>query len=219
MPQEGRMSEQPNTPAPEAPAADAPKPTEPVATAPDAPAPPWGDPENFDAEKAWKLIENLRAEKRAPAMSDEDKAKLAEYDRLVEASKSDLEKAQEAAAKNEARATTLLTRAVKAEIKALAAESFADSDDAATALDAKKYTTPDGDIDTDAIKTDLADLLSRKPHWAKSTTPAGMKPNPAQGRSASPPLGIGEQIAAAQKAGDIKTAIRLKASQALNPNN
>lgn len=26
-------------------------------------APPWGKPENFDAEKAWELIQNLRSEK------------------------------------------------------------------------------------------------------------------------------------------------------------
>jgi hypothetical protein len=28
--------------------------------------PPWGDPENFNAEKAWELIQNLRAEKGDP---------------------------------------------------------------------------------------------------------------------------------------------------------
>jgi hypothetical protein len=46
-----------------------------------------------------------------------------------------------------------------------------------------------------------------------------MKPNPAQGRSDSPPLGLADRIAAATAAGDIKTAVRLKASQALNTNN
>jgi hypothetical protein len=43
-----------------------------------------------------------------------------------------------------------------------------------------------------------------------------MKRNPAQGSSAQPPLGVGAQIAAAEAAGDIKTAIRLKASQAVS---
>jgi len=207
------MSEQPVTPADVAP--QAPSAPEPAAAAPDAPAPPWGDPENFDAEKAWKLIENLRAEKRAPAMSDEDKAKLTEYDRLVQASKSDLEKAQEAAAKNEARATSLLTRAVKAEVKALAVEGFADPDDAATALDPSKYATPEGDVDTEAIKADLADLLTRKPHWARSGQAPALRPNPAQGRSASPPATVAEQIAAATAAGDTRTVMRLKAAQAI----
>jgi hypothetical protein len=44
----------------------------PVPTAPATPPatdkqPPWGKPENFDADKAWELIENLRKEKGAAA--------------------------------------------------------------------------------------------------------------------------------------------------------
>lgn len=42
----------------DAPAQDAPTPTEP------APTPPWGSDEDFNPEKAWKLIENLRAESK-----------------------------------------------------------------------------------------------------------------------------------------------------------
>ena len=66
--------------------------------------PPWGDDDqNFDAEKAKKLIADLRADKEKLSarefLTSDQKTKLAEYDRLVEASRSDLEKAQEAAAK------------------------------------------------------------------------------------------------------------------------
>jgi hypothetical protein len=39
--------------------------TPPTDPAPAAKQPPWGKPENFDAEKAWELIENLRKEKGA----------------------------------------------------------------------------------------------------------------------------------------------------------
>jgi hypothetical protein len=46
-----------------------------------------------------------------------------------------------------------------------------------------------------------------------------MRPNPAQGHSASAPLGIAEQIAAAEKAGDTKATIRLKAAMGLNNSN
>jgi len=45
-----------------------------------------------------------------------------------------------------------------------------------------------------------------------------MRPNPAQGHSASAPLGIAEQIAASEKAGDTKATIRLKAAMGLNHN-
>jgi hypothetical protein len=142
--------------------------------------------------------------------------KAAEYDKVLESQKTAEQKAQEAAAAAEARATSLLTRAVKAEVKALAATGFADPDDAATALDPSKYVTPDGDVDTEAIKADLADLLTRKPHWAKSAPNPGLKPNPAQGRSASPPATVAEQIAAAQAAGDTRQVLRLKAAQAMD---
>lgn len=46
----------PSVPTPTAPAAS-------VAPAVDGKQPPWGKPENFDADKAWELIQNLRTEK------------------------------------------------------------------------------------------------------------------------------------------------------------
>lgn len=56
----------------------APEPTTPTATNPNpTPAanageqPPWGSAENFDAEKAWKLIQNLRNEKADPALKQQ----------------------------------------------------------------------------------------------------------------------------------------------------
>jgi len=64
---------EPTAPAPTAPpvAPSPPAPTAPPAPpgpAPNAPPaadkqPPWGKPENFDADKAWELIQNLRVEK------------------------------------------------------------------------------------------------------------------------------------------------------------
>lgn len=163
----------------------APKPTEPVATAPATDAPPWG--EDFNAEKAWSLVQNLRADKeklsKRPALTDEQKTKLSEYDRLAEASKTELERAQEAAKREADRATSLLSRAVKSEVKALA-QGFADPEDAAAFLDLSKYATGDGDVESDSIKADLADLLQRKPHLGKSPETRVPAPNPAQGSSA-----------------------------------
>ena len=220
------MSDTQPTPTPADAAPKAP-PQEPAAAAPaetpkttDA-APPWGDdPSKFDPEKAWSLIQGLRADKErlsSRVITDEQQARLSEYERLVEASKSDLERAQEAAQTQKARAEALLSRTVRSEVKALAADAFADPEDAAAFLDLGKYATSDGDVNTEAIKGDLADLLARKPHLGKQVAPQGMRPNPAQGRSASPPLGLSEQIAAAEQAGDMKTVLRLKSRQLLNP--
>lgn len=200
---------------------------EPAAAAPSEPAPPTAKRSLEDLlgaldddARSVVLGEVSKARNEAKNLRDrfkEAEPKLTEYERLVEASKSDLQKAQEAADRESTRATSLLSRAVKAEVRALAADSFADPDDAASVLDAAKYATADGDVDIEAIRADLADLLERKPHWAKSgTLRPGMKPNPAQGSSAGPPLTIGQQIAAATQAGDLRTAMRLKASQALN---
>lgn len=60
-------TESPAAPTPQAPGA--PEPTNqaptpgPVPTPPAAVTPPWGSDENFNAEKAWELIQNLRKEK------------------------------------------------------------------------------------------------------------------------------------------------------------
>lgn len=71
--------------------------------------------------------------------------------------------------------------------------------------------------DPAAISAAITEAVTANPRLGK-TEPQGMKRNPAQGASASPPLGVNERIAAAEKAGDIKTAIRLKAGMALNTN-
>ena len=158
---------------------------EPAAAAPASP--PWGD--DFDAEKAWNLVQNLRADKerlqQRPTLTDEQKSRLAELDRLEEASRTDLERAQQAAQQHESRAQALLDRTVRAEVKAMAAAGFADPEDAPAFLDLKKYASADGDVDAAAIQADLADLLARKPHLGKSPTTRVPAPNPAQGASGS----------------------------------
>ena len=71
--------------------------------------PPWGD--DFDPEKAWKLVQNLRADKEKlasrPTLSPEQQQQLDEYNRLVEASKSEAQRQAEAveAARREAEMT------------------------------------------------------------------------------------------------------------------
>lgn len=85
--------------------------------------------------------------------------------------KSDTEKAVARAEGAENRVQGLITRAVRAEVRALAV-AFADPEDAIAFLDLAVYTDPDGEIDAERIQADLADLLERKPHLAKKSVPA-----------------------------------------------
>ncbi len=64
--------------------------------------PPWGDKENFDEERAWRLIQNLRAE-RDEARQERDELK-AEKAAAEDAKKTEAEKAAEAARKAQERA-------------------------------------------------------------------------------------------------------------------
>lgn len=165
--------------------------TTPSTPASPADAPPWG--EDFDAEKAWKLIQGLRADKEKlaarPVLDDDAKVKLTEYDRLVEASKTDLERKTEEVTRWQSEAERWRAASVASTVRALAAGEFADPDDAVRNVDPAKYLGAGGEIDEQSIRTDLAALLEAKPHYrrheaAPSRLPA---PNPAQGTSASRP--------------------------------
>lgn len=71
-------------------------------------------------------------------------------------------------------------RIVKAEVKALAADTFADPSDAHLYVDLTDFDVDDdGDVDEDAIKAALKDVLAKKPHLAKKGK--GPKSDPSQG--------------------------------------
>lgn len=96
------------------------------------------------------------------------------------------EQQAEAAAKAaEARVAAVTQRAVRSEVRALAADGFADPDDAAAFLDLASYIDDEGDIDTQQIRADLADLLTRKPHLGKPEVRRQPRPDPSQGSGAS----------------------------------
>ena len=65
--------------------------TEPQAGTEAAPpaTPPWGSDDEFDPQKAWNLIQGLKADKEKlsarPVLTDEMQAELAEWQRLKEA--------------------------------------------------------------------------------------------------------------------------------------
>lgn len=72
------MGASPDDPPPSDPPPADPPPSNPPDPKPDDKQPPWGKPENFDAEKAWELIQNLRTEKGDPAKVAELEGKLTE---------------------------------------------------------------------------------------------------------------------------------------------
>lgn len=152
------------------------------------------------------------AEERKGRREAEKRAKDLERQlRATEKGKAGTEtEAEQAAAKATAadeRATKMTARAVRAEVRALAADGFADPDDAAAFLELGSYADDDGEIDTQAIKDDLTDLLKRKPHLAKRKGP---KPDPSQGARGGGAPSLDQQIADAEKAGDSRLAISLK---------
>lgn len=154
-------------------------------------APETAAPEAAAQEPDWKA-EARKWEQRAKenkSKLDEAAPKLSEYDRLVQASKSDLERASEEATRWQSEAQKWRTSSVSSRIQALASNDFADPSDATAALnvDPDKYLGVDGSINDDAIRQDLAGVLEKKPHWRKtepgSAGPRVPAPNQAQGSS------------------------------------
>lgn len=100
--------------------------------------------------------------------------KISEYDRLVTASKTAEERAQEAASASEQRAATALQRVARAEVKAaLAAAGMDDPDSIIEDLNFSKFIDDDGEIDDGAIKA----LQARFARYSTSAT-ASRAPRP-----------------------------------------
>ena len=181
---------------------DDPEPTEPQE--PDGDPEPGEDPEpGSEPEGADKLgdagkkaLDRMKAERAAAKKEAADaKRAAAEAQRKVQEyedrDKSDLDKATDRADKAEARAKAATARAVKAEVKALATD-FADPTDTEMLGDLSRYVDDDGEIDTEAIESDLTALLERKPHLRKAAVEPekkkAPKPDPGQGaRPTEPP--------------------------------
>lgn len=171
------------------------EPTTAVPTPPPAAAAPtasWDD--LFKGEDPAKVRQALEDSRKWETRSKENAEKAKQYDALEQASKSELEKAQDAAAKAAQRATASDSRAVKAEIRSLAAGRFIDRDVPFAYLgDPSKYIV-DGEVNEAAIAADLDALLTRVPALGASQDPGKRTPapNPAQGSSASGPAVAGQ---------------------------
>lgn len=164
------------------------------ATPPADPAPATGaDPEDPQAEallaeavdalgEAGKKA--LAAEREARKAAEKERSALAAKLKTFEdAQKTEAEKLADRASTAEKHAQAATARAVKAEVKALA-DDFADREDAVLNLgDLTKYVGDDGEIDTDAIKSDLESVLGRKQHLRKAAAgPRNPAPDLSQGR-------------------------------------
>lgn len=166
---------------------------------PDEPEP---DPEGADqlGEGGKRALDRMKAEKAAAKKeAAEERRKAAALAKKVQeyedAQKSDLDKAEAQAQRAQEQAAKAVDRAVRAEVRSAAREQFADAADAVDVLmrDPKKYVDDSGDIDTDLIEADLADLLERKPHWAKPEPAASADPEPAKKPKPKPDPGQGSR--------------------------
>jgi hypothetical protein len=149
------------------------------------PAPPAGPPVDDGLGDAGKKA--LDAERKARKDAETELAKLrkAEQDRL-DADKTETERLTAARDAADKRAAEAVNRAAKAEVKALA-DGFADRDDAVLMLGDLGQYVKDGDVDVDAIKAALADVLTRKPHLAAAAGPRNPAPDGSQGRGGTNP--------------------------------
>lgn len=89
--------------------------------------------------------------------------------------------------------------------------------DASALLDSRSFLEKVADVDpadTASITAAISEAVASNARFGLPTP--GMRPNPAQGASASPPPSAGERVTAAEREGDYRTAGRVKASQLLD---
>jgi len=135
-----------------------------------------------DAGKAALEKERLRARAAERTLREAERARRdleKKIKQFEDRDKTEAERIAARAAEAEQRVQALTERAVRAEVRAVAAADFADPADAVAFLDLSAYVDDDGEIDSDRIKADLADLLERKPHLAKAAAePEKRRPAP-----------------------------------------
>lgn len=105
-------------------------------------------------------------------------------------------------------------RILKAEVRAVAATKLADPADALLHLDLSGFEVgADGEVDTEAVRAAIDDLVARKPYLAAQGG-ARFKGSADGGTRTESAKSIDDEIAAATAAGDHRGAIRLKRQKA-----
>lgn len=143
--------------------------------------------------RRFVLGEVSTARSEAKSLRDRLKAaepKVAEYDRLAAASKSDVERAQEAQTAAEQRAQTALQRVARAEVKAALAGVVDNPDAIVDDLNLAKFIDDNGDVDTQAVQ-------ALRDKYAGFGSPRPPRPDPSQGSGANgaAPTGPAEEFA------------------------
>lgn len=143
-----------------------------------APEAEGAEEEPFDRSRAEAKIRKANSE----AKSLRDRLKLleplaAKAKELEDAQKSESERLTDQLTAQRERAEKAIRAAVASKVEALARD-FADPEDAVGSLDLTAFVDEDGVIDTSAIKDALADLLKRKPHWARPDEGGPRRPAP-----------------------------------------
>lgn len=156
-------------------------------------------------ETDWKA-EARKWEQRAK----ENAAAKKRIDELEAQNQSAQERAEAAAKAAEDRARAAVERMAASEIRAALTGIVDDPKALVEDINLRKFITEDGDVDDEAVKALRGRYEKLIPKGPRSPAP-----NPAQGSSGKPPQSFGERIAAAEKNGDIKTALRLKSEQLL----
>ncbi len=219
----GGQGAQPDPAAPQPPVADAPVPA--PASAPAgapapaaaAPTPPWGSPEEFNPERAWSLIQNLRAENAdAKTKLTEAQPILDAHEQSRRAEQGELSTAREDLVKANQRGDSWRDRAVRAEARALADTRFIDADAALALIGDVSDLATDTGVDTTKLQQRLDQLATDKPHLVKSPAPQGFTPNRGQGQSGNGPLTSSQLAAHADSQQDWKAAGIAKAQQLID---
>ncbi|MNI02141.1 hypothetical protein D3C73_550050 [compost metagenome] len=144
-----------------------------------------------------------RLKRAKPADYDDLKSKAAEYDKYKESSKTEQQKAIEAARAEGAQEVTgkFTTRIVNADIRATAATlGFSDPQDAIALFgDISKVEITDDGPDAKAIKERLDEIAKDKPYLLKTTTGPKVvtKPKPVKGEESDADNKPGKSKAAA----------------------
>lgn len=144
-------------------------------------------PPAFDAKRAEAKIRKANNEAANLRKRLKELEPLAnEAQQLRDANKTETEKLQGQLETAEKRIATMRDRAVKSEVRSIAADMFADKTDPEAHLTLSDYVTEDGEIDTAQIEADLAELLERKPHLGKpKAEPERKRPAPDKTQASS----------------------------------
>lgn len=184
---------------------------------PVAHADPWADPAAARAEIEKLRRENASSRTNAKAQAAEDARK--ELAQQIGKSLGLIEDEVDPE-KLTAELTASQAAAKQAQVELAVFRAAGDLADPQQLLDSRAFLEKVAEIDptdTAAMQAAITAAVEANPRLGKTAVPVppGMQPNPAQGRSASAPLALGDQIAAALEKGDVRAALRLKAGQVL----